>query len=264
MIQNEEIWNRTTWENKTIEFIFGSRIVEYDMKSAGFNISKQFKLLPESTIQMLEGMKKDARNKKMGLIQRKDKEYSKNLLEGFRKCRKWFFVKNEIEEHQVLCTKKDAIFLIDTYPEYLETGYIRFDAKNTYSSYFKLNKLEFYLNPKLSICDIKGLGQGDSLNEVRNLHGEYILKFIMEFTRLRERLVDRQLMVSWLTTFIRNYRNRNVEIGYYRELSKSNGYKLWSEEMNDFITVNDTDDIENVNISYNYENYILPLANLYV
>ena len=261
---NEEIWNRTTWENKTIEFIFGSRIVEYDMKSAGFNISKQFKLLPESTLAMLEGMKKEARNKKMGLIQRKDKEYTKNLLEGFKKCRKWFFVKNDIEEYQVLCTKKDAIFLIDTYPKHLETGFIRFDAKNTYSSYFKLNKLEFYLNPQLGICDIKGLGQGDSLKDVHALHGDYILKFIMEFTRLRERLTDRRIMVTWLTTFIRNYRNRNVDIGFYRELSRANDFKLWTEEMQDTISVSDTDDIENIRINYNYENYILPLANLYV
>ena len=264
MLFNEELWNRTTWTNKNIDFLFGTKIVEYDMKSAGFNIARQFKLISEDTAKSLAEMKKDARNKKMGLMQRNDKEFTKKLSEGFKLCRKWFIVKNEIEEHQILCTKKDAIFLIDTNPEFLNTGYMTFDAKNTYSSYFKLNKREFYLNPKLNICDIKGLGQGDSLQAIHDYHDEYILKFIMEFTRMRERLVDRQFMVRWLTTFIRNYRNRDLDIGFYRQLALKQSYSLYSEEVGDMIDVDDTDDIENVDISYNYMNYILPLANLYI
>ena len=42
-----ELYKRTMYLNKNIEFIFGKEIIEYDIKSAGFNIIKKFKFLPE-------------------------------------------------------------------------------------------------------------------------------------------------------------------------------------------------------------------------
>ena len=46
--------SKTTWFNPDIEYLFNNEIIEYDMKDAGFNIIKQFKLLPDIKIKELE------------------------------------------------------------------------------------------------------------------------------------------------------------------------------------------------------------------
>ena len=38
--------SQTTWLNPNIEYLFGDEIIDYDMKDAGFNLIKQYRLLP--------------------------------------------------------------------------------------------------------------------------------------------------------------------------------------------------------------------------
>ena len=264
MMLNEQTWERTTWKNPNIEFLFGANITEYDMKRAGLNLTKQFKLLPQETITMLEQMEKKAADKKMGLIQRQDKEYAKKLLEAFKRAREWFIRKNNLTEDKIVCIKKDAIFTIDAYPFNIEKGYIRFVPKNSYTSYFVLNKIEFFINTRTNVIDIKGLGQGEELKRIRELHGDYILDFIISFCKLREQAVNPRMMVKWLTNFISAYRRRELPIEYYRELDKGNSYSLYDDMTGKYIMVADTNDKSNLDINKNYIQYILPLANLYI
>ena len=58
---NEEalrIAKNTLYLNKNLSYIKNVSIVEYDIKSAGFSVIKEKKLLPEKVITKLEGMKK--------------------------------------------------------------------------------------------------------------------------------------------------------------------------------------------------------------
>lgn len=261
---NEELWKRTTWKNKNIEFLFACDIVEYDLKSAGLNLCKQYELLPIDTIKSLENMDKKAQVKKLGLIQRNDKEFTKKLLVAFEDARKWFITSNELTEDKILCTKKDAIFVIDSYIKHSEDRYLRFIPKNKYSSYLYLNKYEFYVNTDMDIIDIKGLGQGEELDRIRSLHGDYMLKFLYKFCSYKEKMINYKIMIKEITDFIRRYRSRELPIEYYRQLNKYNCYELWDSNMNKFIQVSDTDRINDINIGYNYINYVLPLANMYI
>ena len=48
------LYERHNYTNKDIDFIISTEIIEYDMVSAGLNICKEFKLLPEHEIRELE------------------------------------------------------------------------------------------------------------------------------------------------------------------------------------------------------------------
>ena len=47
----EELYKRSIYLNRDIDYLFNSEIIEYDIQEAGFNIIKYFKLLSESEIE---------------------------------------------------------------------------------------------------------------------------------------------------------------------------------------------------------------------
>jgi hypothetical protein len=77
-------------------------------------------------------------------------------------------------------------------------------------------------------------------------------------------MIEPMYMVKWLTDFISKYRNRELPIEYYRELDRGNSYSLFDSDMGKYINVSDTNEIDSLNISTNYLNYVLPLSNLYI
>ena len=264
MSKEERLWEKTIWLNSDIDFIFGANIVEYDMKSAGLSLIKEFKLLDKNTINELDKMTKDAKNKKIGLIQRSDKEFTNKLSLAFKEARRRFMVANNLEYESILSIKKDAIFVIDSLCKNLEFGNIFFQKKNVYTTFFKLNRIEFFFNVETNHIDLKGLGQGDDLERVIQLHGPYLLDFMMKFATLREYGISTKNMRNFLKNFIVDYRERNLDINYYRELDKGLGFELFDEAMGEYIKVSETDDKKNVNIITNYIHYIMPLVGLYL
>jgi hypothetical protein len=261
-----ELYKRTLWINKNIEFLFDTEIIEYDIHAAGPSICREFKLLPESLLDEIDKMDKKSKNIKIGLIQRKDKEFAKKLQNGFITARKWFIEANEISEDDIISIKKDAFFIARRNCSKVDFGNIHFRSKNFYSSYFRLNKLEFYVSTSKHIIDIKGLGQGKSLEEIKELHGDYMLSFIMKFCLYKEVGIQRDDVAIKIAKFIRRYRNKELPIGYYRELGFGNAYKVFDPELNHYIFLADIGedaDLSNLDISTNYLNYIVPLASLY-
>lgn len=264
MNNEERLWEKTIWLNSDIDFIFGANIVEYDMKSAGLSLIKEFKLLDDNTISELDKMTKLAKNKKIGLLQRADKEFTSRLSLAFKEARRRFMVANNLAVENILSIKKDAIFVINSFCKVLKFGHIEFQRKNTYTTFFKLNKIEFFFNIETKQIDLKGLGQGEELEKVIELHGNYLLDFMLKFATLREYGVSTKSMRKFLRNFIVDYRGRNLDINYYRELDKGLGYELYDEALGEYIKVSETDDKNNVNITSNYIHYILPLAGLYL
>lgn len=259
-----ELYKKSIWVNKDIVFLFGTEITEYDIHAAGPSICREFNLLPKDTLDEIDKMDKKAKNIKIGLIQRKDKEFTKKLLQGFEEARKRFFDANDIHREDIVSIKKDAIFIQGRYCENTDFGHIHFASKNRYSSYFRLNRLEFYINTRLQKIDIKGLGQGDSLKEVITLHKEYMLKFILKFAKMREDEVGRIDVRRYLTKFISAYRKKELPIGYYRELAQGNSFKVWDEGLQKYIRISDTAEVEPIDIGLNYMEYIVPLTGLYI
>ena len=103
-----ELYKRSLYLNKNIDYLFGVDICEYDIESAGLNIIKYYGLLPQDRITYLEGMSKEARNKQIGIYQRDDSVFKEALSEGFVNIRKEFFELNEIEDDDILSVKKEC------------------------------------------------------------------------------------------------------------------------------------------------------------
>ena len=246
-------------------FEVNSNIVEWDIKRAGLNIIKEFKLLPETTIKELEKLPKSECDIKIGKMQIKDKEFAKTLEQKFTDVMKEFMKANNIdEEFDVTSIKKDACFIINKKVDVFEFGnYIKFVPKNTYHAYVYLKPYEMYFKRDGDI-DIKGLaGDKTARNQIIELHREGILNFIEYTIELAETSgMDPMKLNKFLHEFVEMYKNKELEFEYYREFNVESRFRyqiMCTETMADYI---DESMLEKTNIEFNYKTIVLPLINL--
>lgn len=260
-----ELYERSNWINPAYEYLFGKKIVEYDMQSAGFSLIKEYGLLDEKTIHDLDKVEsKKELVVKVGLIQKNNKEFAKKLSDAFKDARKRFFEANALNEKNILSIKKDAFFTIDTECSVTQLGKLNFRPKHQYSSYMKLQKIEFYIDTRDRVIDIKGLGQGAIHDKLVELHKDGMLSFIIDFARGREIHTDIQRQSFWLSKFVKRYREKSLDIQYYRELSQTMDFKVNSEEGILSMTECPEEFRKDLEISYNYYNFIVPIVSIIV
>jgi hypothetical protein len=249
------LYTRHNYLNKDIEYIISNEIIEYDIQSAGFNIMKKYKLLDEQKIRFLETLGKKQRQIQIGLYQREDRSLVKQLNEKFVEVRKWFFENNDIKDEDILSIKKDAIM---TTKRCFVTEFdnITFAEKNIYTSYYYLNNYEFYYNR--DSIDVKGIG-----DDLLELHREYMLDFLFNFFRMNE-ISKRKSVIDLLKDFAYYYKNKELNIDYYRELNTQSLFKIHERLFGEKIGLKYTKDKDSLDISYNYMNYVVPLISILV
>lgn len=241
-----------------IDYIFNKEIIEYDIKSAGLNIIKRFKLLDENKINYLSKLEKLHRDITIGKIQRKDKEFSKALMTGFKECRRMFFDANEIEDDEVLSIKKDAIFLLRTVKN-TQFENIKFVNKNEYISYIRLGKYEIYHNS--GKIDVKGIA-----DETLKLHEDGMLKFLNTFFVMMESEPNEKKIKKLLSEFAYEYKNMLLPMSFYREFNEKSLFKTnigFESGLSSYLT-NINKDCDFLDISYNYLNVITPLISIVI
>jgi hypothetical protein len=252
------ISSKANYTSKEILFVYNSRIDEYDMKSAGFSIIKQNKLLPAETIRQLERLDKQTRNIEIGKLRGKDYALSKGMARGIRSTMEDFIKNNKIDDSSIISIKNDAVFILDTIPSITTVNGINFVKKNSYTSFLNLNRVEFYYSENSS--DIKGLGPG-----IQSRQGPYLLNHIIQLIRTKESSSNSSI-IKQCAEFDRKYLNKLLPIQYYEELSSQGGYKI-SEDGNTtdmFYTLPDEKMKPFIDITYNYLNYILPFKKILV
>lgn len=250
-----ELYEKHNYTNKIIEYLVSREIVEYDIQEAGFNIVKRYKLLSEYKINQLEQLSKKERHISLGYIQRYDTDFRDQLNNKFVEVRKLFFEANNINPDDVLSIKKDAIFMLKRC-HCTEFDNILFREKNIYTSYYYLNKKEMYVNN--NTLDIKGIS-----DEKLKLHENYMIDLLFKLFKMVELSSKRQL-INNLKEVSYFYKNKKLHIGYYRELNSDSLYrlKMIMPGTKEFIGVQYTDNIDNIEIEYNYMKYIVPIINL--
>jgi hypothetical protein len=248
------LYEKSLYLNKDIPYLFSNDIIEYDIQSAGFNICREFKLLPVETLNRLEAMGKLERSIELGYIQKADSEFTIQLNNGFKEARKLFFEANHIKNNDILSIKKDAIYVLKVCNN-TNFGHIKFVPKNKYSSYIYLNKLEFYIgNEKM---DIKGI----HTNKLE-LHREYMLSFIYDILKSIESSHTKRFSINKLVKFSNNYKSKKLDINFYRELNTVSKYRLKDTVNKRKIYLDDIQDINEIDISYNLINYIIPMSEM--
>lgn len=248
------LWERDSFINENIPFLFNKEIIEYDMKDAGFSLSREFKLLDPEILTKLGKLKKDRRKIEMGIIERDNKSYRDAKKEAFKYARQMFFEANDLEVQDIISIKKDAIITTKKCTHQEFGKYILFRPKNYYTSYIQLGKrLEFYYNPKQ--LDVKGIS-----DDILKLHKDYILKFIKLYFHKMETEND-ETVIEFMNRFITRYKRKELEIGYYREFNHKSNFVLENNNTDTFMDYWE-DSKDDIDISYNFHEILLKLIQI--
>jgi hypothetical protein len=247
-----EIWEEDTFINPNIPYIFNREIIEYDLKEAGFSITREFNLLPKNKLDKLIKLDKKKRHITIGIYQRDDKIYKENLKRGFIKARKLFIEANHLEKDDIVSIKKDALFICKKCDIQKFGKYLNFRPKNTYTSYIRLdNTVELYYSN--NHLDVKGISD-DKLE----LHEKYMIKFLKTyFSKIEsEESVN---VINYVRRCIDKYKRKEMEAGYYRTFDKRSIIELMNDT--DSYVVNDSikDDID---IRFNLFNIFIKLIKI--
>ena len=248
------LMERTNYLNKEIEYLRNTKIVEYDIRHAGFTTLRYKKLLPSAIIDKLEKMPNKDRNVYIGKQIRKYPKIGEELINTLVDVRKDFAVLNNIEEDDVLSIKKDALFLIKKVPEYLTImDLFEFRIKGEYTSYCYLNNKEFYYSVYTDELTVKGIG-----SETQEFQEDYLLKDIKTIMKMAEKLMPDK-MFAYLKKYRTKYLERKLDKNAYRNMDSGDfmidGYSM--KVLPDNL-------VDEVDIVYNYINYIVPLFRLLV
>lgn len=245
---NYEALLSSPYYQSIIKYVFSSHIREYDISKANINVLKQYGCISDDLYEKLFKAPRDIRQIQIGLLQKSNPEFVKILQEGILKAKETFLNKNNIDPNKVLCIKNDAIFLINTIPEYTKFGLIEFKNKSSFTSYMNIFNVEmyYYLNRVEGIDDITVKGIGKNVE----LHKEYMIDFIsyiffmIETTDIAEAIQAFQL-------FYKDYINLNLNIEYYRTFNSDSIFNIINT---DYVLTVMKDNIKNkqcLNISYN-------------
>ena len=251
----------TLYLNKNLSYIKNVSIVEYDIKSAGFSVIKEKKLLPEKVIKKLEGMNKEDRNILIGKYQKNIPTLSKEIVDTLSEVRQAFVQYNDIKPEEILSIKKDAIFLINKKPTYLKFGEnFLFRPKDSFTSYIYLNDLEvFYssIDKKLVVKNFKSMRNavieyGESAEDF-DPNKEPLFLDIKRFLALSEKS-NKDVLFDALKNYRSLYLNRELPKETYRDVESS--WYFYKGKQFKYCT---DDMLSEIDISSNYINYLRPL-----
>ena len=257
-----KLWTKEKYTDDNISYIINNTIIEYDMKSAGLNMTKEFNLLPEEDrylIERWEQMPKKQRNVAIGVYERDHPEFKKAKNASFARARRLFFIANNIEDHEVLSIKKDAIFLLREATE-LEFGAIKFVPKNEYSDYIILNGIEIYHDK--GIIDVKGIG-----DDILYRHKDYWIAALVYIFNKMKLSNGREEVATFLKDLMYEYKTLDLPIGFYREFNKSSTYlsnMIIDGKAVEYLELPDDVTIYDLNINYNILSVIIPLINIVI
>ena len=252
---SKEIWERHNYTNHDIGMIINGEIIEYDMKAAGMNLAREFGYIDSKILDHLETLDKERRNIYLGLMKKNDEQLSKKENQAFIEARRLFIVSNKLSVEDIIAIKKDAIFVSRRCMN-RKFGNIEFIAKNKYTSYLEINKLEFYYNSQK--LDIKGIN-----DVVYAQHDKYMIEFFRIYFSLMESN-NKPKLINYVTNFVFQYKSKLLDINYYRELNVQSTYRLnVIVEKNIYGIANiDNTGFESIDIAYNYFNYLVPMCTM--
>lgn len=253
---------------ESISYIKNTKITEYDIKSAGFNIIREFNLVNEETLNHLCSLEKIERTIQIGKLMRANQELNVELTKKFAEVRKMFVVANNIQEEDILSIKKDAIFLIQKQPKILKFGtYLEFVPKNVYTSFIFLNGMEFYYDSYHKKLDVKNFRRdfdAEVLVETRgekfevNIDSHPMIADMKNFIALSEKVSQKDLFNS-LKRYRAKYISRELPLETYREIN-SGLFTLIDNEMKlKFITEDFRDKLD---ISFNFMHFLAPFLGI--
>lgn len=254
------------WINDGLPLLMNALIVEYDIKSGNTSILRECQLIPEDEIKQIESKPKNERLVLVGLRQRETPGLAREMEKAFDDAVEAFITKNGLDtDTDVLAIRRDAVFVVNRPIRHRKISEnIVFRPKNQYHAYIQLGRIEFYF--KQDGIDIKQFVQADKdVNNALEKLKPGMLSFLQEFVQVAEGCnMDRRKMYRWIADFCTYYKNRELDLEYYREFTRDAAFRvrvMGEETFSDWLSEDMIDDLE---IGYNYLNVIVPLMQILV
>lgn len=238
-------------------------IIEYDLKSANISALRSSGKVSDKLLNKLSSMTKLEREKAVGRMIRKDKEFYKIIKNGIRNARMMLFEENGVQDNDVLSIKNDAVFIVGRKLQNTEFGSYHFIPKNTYAAYMYLDQqIELYYDSRKRTVTFKGLGE--SVIEEQD-HKDGMIQF---FTTVMQYICNgrRDRLRKYLIDFVNRYKSMDLPVHYYREFNADNIYRTEiSIQTYGFNLISASEsDKEYINGIYNYTRYILPIVRTFM
>lgn len=238
--------------------VLNSTIVEYDIKQANVSVMEHFGLVKKSVIDKLKSFPDKKRKVVAGLMQQKDKELAKALEAAFTDIMQEFIAVNGLDiDLDILEINKDACFVISKTPKHCQFGPVLFRPKNSYHSFLKVGAFEFFVSD--TTVDVKGL------SKYKDLHENGILMLIKDLVdTIISANSDTRIINNYLHELADAYKKKELDFEYYREFNSVSKFHMVIDGKDyTFDSINERD-LDELDISYNYINVILPLIRLFL
>lgn len=211
-----------------ISYLTNTFITEYDISKANINVLYLKGVLDKPTYDYLYQSERMVRQTFVGKLQRDDKHVTKLLQQGIIEAKKALFEANNIQDHEILMIKNDAVFIINRSLRNIDFGMIKFMPKNTYTSFYKINtpvsKMEmlyYYSNiNKEEYLDIKGLS-----DNVLPLHADYFYQALKDiFYSVQTNGIE--VAMRMMKDIYMQYVTLQLPAEYYRKFDDKSDFHL--------------------------------------
>ena len=244
------------WTNPALRFLHNERIVEWDIKSANVSLMKFYNLVEPSKITSIESLSKQEREKTVGKMFLKDKNFGERLETAFTDIINLFLDANGLDkEEDIVSIKKDAVFVRNrTVKQSTFNDTVVFRPKGQYSGFMKIPQFEFYYSP--SKIDVKGIN-----DSVLPLHEDGMLEFIRGVFREAS---DNSELQMYIKEYSKAYKNRELPFNAYREFKQDSQFKVRIIGNDVYMSSIDENMLAHVDISYNYFTIFLEVLKLII
>lgn len=222
-----DLWKRQNYK-APIKYLTNTYIREYDLSKANINALLYNKRITREEYNRLYSMDKKQREVTIGLMIKEDNSLYNSISNGIEEGRRRLFVKNEIEEYEVVSIKNDAVFVHGRQLPFTDFKDFIFVVKNEYTVYLKLQELEIYYTDStdirtgelLTTIDIKGLSEYNI-----QLHSNGMTHLICELCyRLQRENIESTM--KWIIGIYDQFINRRLPKEYYRTFNYESGYTV--------------------------------------
>lgn len=238
-----------TYYTTNTPFYINTFIREYDISKANINILYTKKLITKELYDHLYNSSREYRQVTVGRMIKKNKNLKDIIEKGIAEFRNKLIQMNHINDEDIISIKNDAIFVKGRKLLITDFGNVKFVEKGLYTSFYKINGLEFYyyydaVSNKEQLT-IKGMK-----DKAYNLHKEYFIDFLLVIFNMAQ-TNNANNILEIIHDFYIKYINKELPIGYYRRFDSESFYDI-SLGSNLFgYRISAADNINDINISYN-------------
>lgn len=208
-----------------IPHIISRHIYEYDITKANINVLYYMGEIDKEYYEKLKALPRMKRQVEIGYMIKYTEGLADKLSDGIAMFRRKLFEANDIQDHEVLSIKNDAVFIVGRKLNATKFYNVEFILKNHYTTYVRLDKhIEIYFESnsidRTISLDVKGISD----NKLE-LHHQYMASLIADILYYMEtnNISDG---LTYISDIYNQYIERQLPIGYYRNFNADSDYTI--------------------------------------